>query len=60
MRRDKACADEVGMKQTAKNFSFNPSLGLAVKGMWLATLTNAVIEAMEQDDPEPASEPEAA
>jgi hypothetical protein len=53
-------ADEMMMKQTAKPSFFNPLLGLAVKGMWSTTFTQAVIEAIAQDDPEPISEPEAA
>jgi hypothetical protein len=53
-------ADEVVMKPTAKPTYFNPSLGMAVKGMWSTTFTQAVIEAIKQDDPEPTPESEAA
>jgi hypothetical protein len=48
------------MKPTAKPLYFNPFLGMAVKGMWSTTFTQAVVEAIEQDDPEPAPESEAA
>ena len=60
MRSDDAGADAMVMKQTAKPFYFNPSLGMAVKGMWSTTSTQAVIEAIEEDDPEPTPESEAA
>jgi hypothetical protein len=53
-------ADEMVMKPIAKPVYFNPFLGMAVKGMWSTTFTQAVVEAVEQDDPEPAPESEAA
>ena len=53
-------ADGMVMKPTAKPSYFNPSLGMAVKGMWSTTFTQAVIEAIEQDDPDPTPESEAA
>lgn len=54
-------ADVLVMKPTAKPAAFNPSLGLAIKGMWSTIFTAAVIEAIKHDkDPEPTSEPEAA
>lgn len=56
-----AGADVMGMKPTAKPAAFNPSLGLAIKGMWSTTFTKAVVEAIKHDkDPEPTSEPETA
>jgi len=60
VRRAPTKADEMMMKQTAKPSFFNPLLGLAVKGMWSTTFTQAVIEAIAADDPQPISEPEAA
>lgn len=60
MRRPTTWADEMRMKQTAKPSFFNPLLGLAVKGMWSTIFTQAVIEAVAQDDPAQVSEPEAA
>lgn len=48
------------MKPTAKPSFFNPSLGLAVKGMWSTIFTQAVIAAIEPDEPEPTAESEAA
>jgi hypothetical protein len=53
-------ADEMRMKQTAQPSFFNPLLGLAVKGMWSTTFTQAVIETLAQENPPPVSEPEAA
>ena len=53
-------ADEMVMKPTAKPLAFNPLLGMAVKGMWSTTFTQAVIEAIEQNDPDPTPDPEAA
>jgi hypothetical protein len=53
-------ADEMVMKPIAKPSIFNPSLGMAVKGMWSTTFTQAVIEAIEQDDSESPAESEAA
>lgn len=60
MSRESRNADGMLMKPTAKPFYFNPSLGMAVKGMWSTTFTQALIEATEQDDPEPTPESEAA
>ena len=60
VRRSPTGADEVMMKPTAKPSFFNPLLGLAVKGMWSTTFTQAVIEAIAADEPQPVSEPEAA
>lgn len=61
VRSKDAGADEVEMKPIAKKPSFfNPSLGMAVKGMWSTTFTQAVIEAIEQDDSESSAESEAA
>jgi len=48
------------MKPIAKPSIFNPSLGMAVKGMWSTNFTKAVIEAIERDDSESTSESEAA
>lgn len=53
-------ADAMVMKPTAKPVYFNPFLGMAVKGMWSTSFTQAVIEAIEQNDPEPTPESEAA
>jgi hypothetical protein len=60
MRWKNRTADEQVMKPTAKPLYFNPFLGMAVKGMWSTVFTQAVVEAIEQDDPEPAPESEAA
>ena len=55
-----ADADETVMKQIVQPLSFNPWLGLAVKGMWTTKPVPVVIEATDDKDPEPSSEPEAA
>ena len=60
MRSGAAGTDEMVMKPIAKPSFFNPSLGLAVKGMWSTTFTQAVIEAIAQADSEPPAESEAA
>ena len=51
-------ADEMLVKSTAQPLRFNPFLAMAVKGMWSATFTQAVIEAIEQEDADPTPEPE--
>ena len=48
------------MRQTVLPLSFNPSLGLAVKGMWTMKPVQVVIGATDMKNPEPSSEPEAA
>ena len=53
-------ADAMRVKPIAQPLRFNPFLGMAVKGMWSTTFTQAVIEAIEQEDPEPTPESEAA
>jgi hypothetical protein len=60
MRSRSGAADEMVMKPTAKPLYFNPFLGMVVKGMWSTNFTQAVIEPIEQDDPDPAPESEAA
>jgi hypothetical protein len=60
MRWRTGAADEMVMKPTARPLYFNPFLGMAVKGMWSTTFTQAVIETIEQDDPDPTPESEAA
>lgn len=55
-----AGADEMVMKPIAKPSIFNPSLGMAVKGMWSTIFTKAVIEAIKQEDSESTAESEAA
>ena len=59
MRWINGYTDEMGVKPIAKPLPFNPFLGLAVKGMWSTTFTQAVIDAIEQDDPDPNPESEA-
>ncbi len=60
MRRIHDDADEMPVKSTAQPLRFNPFLAMAVKGMWSTTFTQAVIEALEQEDPDPTPESEAA
>lgn len=48
------------MKQIVQPLSFNPWLGLAVKGMWTTKPIPVVIETTDYQDSEPLSEPEAA
>ena len=55
-----ADADETVMKQIVRPLSFNPWLGLAVKGMWTTKPIPVVIETTDHQDAEPLSEPEAA
>ena len=60
MRSTNGVADEMVMKPTTGPLYFNPFLGMAVKGMWSTTFTQAIVEAVEQDNPDPAPESEAA
>ena len=60
-RSGPAVADEMGMKQTSKPVFFNPSLGLAIKGMWAANFVTAVKKTAKEDpEPEKAAVPNAA
>lgn len=60
MGRIDSDADDIRMKPTAQTLRFNPFLGMAVKGMWSTTFTQTVVEALEQEDPDPPPESEAA
>jgi hypothetical protein len=48
------------MRQIVQPLTFNPWLGLAVKGMWTTKAVQVVIETNDIKDPEPSSEAEAA
>ena len=48
------------MRQIHLPLTFNPWLGLAVKGMWTTRPVQVVIETTDNKAPEPSSEAEAA
>jgi hypothetical protein len=58
MRWITGAADGVRVKLTPKPLPFNPLLAMAVKGMWSTTFTQAIVEAIEQDDLKTTTESE--
>ena len=48
------------MRQIVLPLTFNPWLGLAVKGMWTTKPVQVVIQTTDIKDPEPSSDAEAA